>query len=135
MSTHNIRFYGELTKIILQLSSNSLLIYSTGNYKKPQTKSHISGPLSGSTVAFDRSQKYDAKVPFLMRWLILDLSVDGRLIRVDINMEKSRKLEYFSRSLKSEFCKMVRVLNTKKIREKSGNFMILALAVADVHFK
>ena len=28
MSTHNIRFYGELTKIILQLSSNTLLICS-----------------------------------------------------------------------------------------------------------
>ena len=26
MSTHNICFYGELTKIILQLSSNTLLI-------------------------------------------------------------------------------------------------------------
>ena len=29
MSTHNIRFYGELTKNILQLSSNTLLICST----------------------------------------------------------------------------------------------------------
>ena len=29
MSTHNICFYGELTKIILQLSSNTLLICST----------------------------------------------------------------------------------------------------------
>ena len=28
MSTHNIYFYGELTKIILQLSSNTLLICS-----------------------------------------------------------------------------------------------------------
>ena len=26
MSTHNIRFYGELTKIILELSSNTQLI-------------------------------------------------------------------------------------------------------------
>ena len=26
MSTHNIRFYGELANIILELSSNSLLI-------------------------------------------------------------------------------------------------------------
>ena len=30
MSTHNIRFYGELTNIILQLSSNTLLIRSSG---------------------------------------------------------------------------------------------------------
>ena len=30
MSTHNIRFYGELTKIILPLSSNLLLICSSG---------------------------------------------------------------------------------------------------------
>ena len=29
MSTHNICFYGELSKIILQLSSNTLLICST----------------------------------------------------------------------------------------------------------
>ena len=29
MSTHNIQFYGELTKIILQLSSNTLLICSS----------------------------------------------------------------------------------------------------------
>ena len=29
MSIHNIRFYGELTKIILQLSSDTLLICST----------------------------------------------------------------------------------------------------------
>ena len=29
MSTHNIRFYGELTKNILQLSSDSLLMCST----------------------------------------------------------------------------------------------------------
>ena len=29
MSTHNIRFYGEITKIIPKLSSNSLLICST----------------------------------------------------------------------------------------------------------
>ena len=29
MSTHNICFYGELTKIILKLSSNTLLICST----------------------------------------------------------------------------------------------------------
>ena len=29
MSTHNISFYGKLTKIILQLSSNTLLICST----------------------------------------------------------------------------------------------------------
>ena len=28
MSTHSIRFYGELTKIILKLSSDTLLIYS-----------------------------------------------------------------------------------------------------------
>ena len=32
MSTHNIRFYGELTKIILQLSSNTLLICSDSFY-------------------------------------------------------------------------------------------------------
>ena len=30
MSTHNIGFYGELTKIIFQLSSNAHLIYSSG---------------------------------------------------------------------------------------------------------
>ena len=30
MSTHNICFYGELTKIVLHLSSNTLLICSTG---------------------------------------------------------------------------------------------------------
>ena len=30
MSTHNVSFYGELTKIILQLSSNTLLVCSTG---------------------------------------------------------------------------------------------------------
>ena len=30
MSTHNIGFYGELTKIILQLSPHTLLIYSSG---------------------------------------------------------------------------------------------------------
>ena len=30
MNTHNICFYGELTKIILQLSSNTLLICSSG---------------------------------------------------------------------------------------------------------
>ena len=29
MSTHTICFYGELSKIILQLSSDTLLIYST----------------------------------------------------------------------------------------------------------
>ena len=29
MSTHNICFYGDVTKIILQLSSNTLLICST----------------------------------------------------------------------------------------------------------
>ena len=29
MSTHNICFYGELTKIIFQLSSNTLLLCST----------------------------------------------------------------------------------------------------------
>ena len=28
MSTHNVCFYGELQKIIVQLSSNTLLIYS-----------------------------------------------------------------------------------------------------------
>ena len=28
MSTHNIRFYGELTEIILQLSANTHLIFS-----------------------------------------------------------------------------------------------------------
>ena len=31
MSTHNICFYGELTKIILQLSSNTLLICSSAS--------------------------------------------------------------------------------------------------------
>ena len=31
MGTHNILFYGELTKIILDLSSNTLFIYSTVN--------------------------------------------------------------------------------------------------------
>ena len=31
MSTHNIHFYGELTKIILQLSSNTHLICSSAN--------------------------------------------------------------------------------------------------------
>ena len=30
MSTNNIRFYGEITKIISLLSSNTLLIFSTG---------------------------------------------------------------------------------------------------------
>ena len=30
MNTHNIRFYGELTKIIVQLSSNTLLTCSSG---------------------------------------------------------------------------------------------------------
>ena len=30
MSTHNMCFYGELTKIILQLSQNTLFICSTG---------------------------------------------------------------------------------------------------------
>ena len=30
MSTHNIRFNGELTKIILQLTPNTLLICSSG---------------------------------------------------------------------------------------------------------
>ena len=30
INTHNIRFYGELTKIILQLSSNIVLICSSG---------------------------------------------------------------------------------------------------------
>ena len=30
MSTHNICFYGELTKIILELSSNTLLVCYTG---------------------------------------------------------------------------------------------------------
>ena len=34
MSTHNISFYGELTKIILQLSSNALLIFSPGEKRK-----------------------------------------------------------------------------------------------------
>ena len=32
MSTHNICFYEELTKIIFQLSPNTLLIYSTVNF-------------------------------------------------------------------------------------------------------
>ena len=30
LSTHNIGFYGELTKIVLKLSSNTHLIYSSG---------------------------------------------------------------------------------------------------------
>ena len=34
MSTHNIRFYGELTKIILQLSPNTLLVSSTASICK-----------------------------------------------------------------------------------------------------
>ena len=29
MSTHNMRFYGEITKIIPKLSSNTLIIFST----------------------------------------------------------------------------------------------------------
>ena len=33
MSTHNICFYGELTKIILSLSSNTLLICSSDDPK------------------------------------------------------------------------------------------------------
>ena len=35
MSTHSICFYGELTKIILQLSSNTLLICSAGLFPMP----------------------------------------------------------------------------------------------------
>ena len=31
MSAHNICFYGEISKIILQLSSNTLLIYKTND--------------------------------------------------------------------------------------------------------
>ena len=31
MNTHNICFYGEITKIIPKLSSDTLLICSTGN--------------------------------------------------------------------------------------------------------
>ena len=34
MSTHNICFYGEMTKIILQLSSNTHLICSTERVKE-----------------------------------------------------------------------------------------------------
>ena len=41
MSTHNICFYGELTKIILELLSNTLLICSTGYYLKHATKMQV----------------------------------------------------------------------------------------------
>ena len=37
MSTHNIRFYGELMKIILQLSSYTLLIWSSAEWQTIQT--------------------------------------------------------------------------------------------------
>ena len=45
MSTHNICFYGEITKIIPKLSSNTLLICSTDdldgiNIKCPKTSAH-----------------------------------------------------------------------------------------------
>ena len=55
MSTHNICFYGELTKIILQLSSDTLLICSSGlTYnqvvfaakQRPSPKCDINGFLS-----------------------------------------------------------------------------------------
>ena len=42
MSTHNIRFYGEMTKIILQLSLNALLICSSVNHDHILQKSEIS---------------------------------------------------------------------------------------------
>ena len=38
MSTHNICFYGELTKIILQFSSNTLLICSSEKVKSDSIK-------------------------------------------------------------------------------------------------
>ena len=44
MSTHNICFYGEITKIISKLASNTLLICSTGTYKWAETWTPIYEP-------------------------------------------------------------------------------------------
>ena len=41
MSTHNICFYGELKKIILQLSSNTLLICSSDDSHKTKGKENL----------------------------------------------------------------------------------------------
>ena len=41
MSTHNICFYGELKKIILQLSSNTLLIWLSVMHRTWQSASRI----------------------------------------------------------------------------------------------
>ena len=48
MSTHNIRFYGELTKIILQLSSNTLLICSSGQSESQRQTIRISNGCEGT---------------------------------------------------------------------------------------
>ena len=47
MSTHNVCFYGELSKIIFQLSPNTLLICSTGaqSIKGTSESLHIQGYL------------------------------------------------------------------------------------------
>ena len=64
MSTHNLSFYGELIKIILQLSSNTLFIFSTWNGNHffvlffyicfPDLGCHGCGVLSGHLYSFIR---------------------------------------------------------------------------------
>ena len=46
MSTHNIPFYGELTKIILHLSLNTLLICSTVILNHADALSQVKGSLN-----------------------------------------------------------------------------------------
>ena len=56
------------------------------------------------------------------------LSAHSCFNRVAIGQEKSGKFDLFQGQGKDrEFCKLVReILNAKKVREKSGNFKILA---------
>ena len=53
MSIHNICFYGELTKIVLELSSNTHLICCAVGNKWLTTKQTISGSLSTYVYGFD----------------------------------------------------------------------------------
>ena len=46
MNTHNIPFYGELTKIILQSSLNTLLICSTVIFNHVDALSQVKGSLN-----------------------------------------------------------------------------------------
>ena len=60
MSTHNIYFYGELTKIILQLSSNILLTCSTDSPN--QTHSFWQLSFNKQKQAFHKNREFSSHI-------------------------------------------------------------------------